>query len=199
MTPLLKDLNRLKLPLLFLVVMLLVMALLVYYAYLFCETQRQATEMQENLLRNARMQLQQYESEKNERAVFLPQYQALIEQGFIGEEHRQTWVSALADIQKTHHLFEIHYEIGRLTPVNASFLPAAAPFTLHQTEMKIRFALLHEGDLLKLLAALKEKDLGPYIVKSCEISNMDKSLNAACDIHWYTLMEPANTQVAPAS
>ena len=65
--------------------------------------------------------------------------------------------------------------------------------------MKIRFALLHEGDLLNLLAALKEKDLGPYIVKSCEISNMDKSLNAACDIHWYTLMEPANTQVAPAS
>lgn len=198
MTLNLKDWNRLKQPLFFLLATLIGTALLVYYAYQFCETQRQATQMQENGLRNARMQLQIHESEKNERDTFLPRYQALIAQGFIGEEQRQAWVNALAEIQKTQRLFEIHYEIGRLTPVTANFLPASAPFALQQSEMKMQLALLHEGDLFTLLEALNAKNLSPYIVKSCEISKIEARLSAQCVIDWYTLLEPANAPMTPA-
>lgn len=194
----LKDWKRLRQPIFFLLAVVCLVALCIYYTYEFSATQRQATQIQENLRRHARMQLQQYEAEKNDREIFSPRYQALITQGFIGEERRQAWVSALSEIQKTHQLFEIHYEIGRLTPVNAGFLPPTAPFGLQQSAMKIRLALLHEGDLLTLLEALKEKKLSPYIVKSCEIAKIEARLSAQCEIDWYTLLEPANVQVTPA-
>lgn len=206
----LKDLNKLKQPLIFLVVVLVSTMLLVYAAYQFYETQRQATQMQENLLSHARGQLQQYDEDKNLRATFLPRYQTLIDSGFIGEERRQTWVDALANIQKNHLLFEIQYEIGRLTPANANFLPAAAPFTLYQSDMKLNFALLHEGDLLALTQALEEKKLSPYIIKNCEMGALQNeanatntraqtpALSATCEISWYTLAEPNALQVSPA-
>jgi hypothetical protein len=183
---------------------------LVYYAYYFCETQRQATQMQENLLIQARAQRKQQESDKNLRDTFLPRYQALIDSGFIGDERRQTWIDALAEIQKKHRLFEIQYEIGRLTPANAAFLPQAAPLTLYQSEMKLRFALLHEGDLLTLTQALMEKKLSPYIIKRCEVGKFDDeknvmddrrptpALTATCDISWFTLVEPNTLQTSPA-
>lgn len=206
----LKDLNKLKQPLIFLVAVLVLSALLVFYAFQFCETQRQATQMQENLLSRARAQLQQYDEEKNLRATFLPRYQTLIDNGFIGEERRQVWIDALIDIQKKHHLFEIQYEIGRLAPANASFLPMAAPYTLYQSDMKLTFALLHEGDLLTLTQALKEKNLSPYIIKGCEMSEIQNeadttdyraqtpALTATCEISWYTLAEPNALQASPA-
>lgn len=206
----LKDWKRLRQPIVFLLAVVFLVVLLIYCATQFCKTQLQATQMQENLLRNARMQLRQYDAERIDRATFLPRYQALITQGFIGEEPRQTWVNALSEIQKNHHLFEIHYEIGRLTAANVTFLPLSAPFSLHQSEMKIRFALLHEGDLLTFANALSEKNLSPYIVKSCEITNpqipselismrgnQPTTLIAQCVILWYTLAEPNGTQPMP--
>ena len=198
----LKDLNKLKKPLIFLMVVLVSTVLLVYAAYQFYETQRQATQMQESLLNRARAQLQQYDEEKNLRATFLPRYQTMIENGFIGEGRRQVWIDTLMDIQKNHHLFEIQYEIGRLASANTNFLPPAAPFTLYQSDMKISFALLHEGDLLTLTNALKEKNLSPYLIKSCEMSELESKANATnyraqtpaltatCEISWYTLAEP---------
>lgn len=198
----LNHLNKLKQPLIILASVLVLSALLVFYAFQYCETQRQATQMQENLLNQARAQLQQYDEEKNTRETFLPRYQALIENGFIGEERRQTWIDALADIQKSHHLFEIQYEIGRLTPASVNFLPPAAPFTLYQSEMKLSFALLHEGDLFTFTEALKEKSLSPYIIKSCEVTKDDgdgkPTLSATCEISWYTLAEPNTLQASPA-
>lgn len=206
----LKDLNKLKNPLIFLVAVLVSTMLVVYAAYQFYETQRQATQMQENLLSRARTQLQQFEEDKNVRATFLPRYQSMIENGFIGEERRQAWIDALVDIQKTHHLFEIQYEIGKPVPTNTTFLPSASPFTLYLSDMKLTFALLHEGDLLTLTEALKEKNLSPYIINSCEMRESATGVNvthyrtqtpaltASCEISWYTLAEPKAMPTSPA-
>ena len=64
--------------------------------------------------------------------------------------------------------------------------------------MQIEWALLHEGDLLVLLDAMKQKSLAPFVVRQCEITRQNNNINnsitanlqAKCELDWVTVHEP---------
>lgn len=195
-----KDRKRLQRPLILLMAVLILMIAFAYYAYAFCQTQLQAAQTQQMQLLAMRAKLQTSEAEKNEIDIFLPKYESLINQGFIGEERRQAWVTALGDIQKTHQLFKINYELGPLETIQPTYLADFSPFILHQSTMKINFDLLHEGDLLTFTEALASKNLAARLLKSCVIIHANQQnttqtrLSAQCEIDWLTLTEPSQIQ-----
>jgi len=195
-----KDWKRLKRPLILLLAVLFLISTCLYYAYAFCHTQLQSVKAQELQRLAMRAKLQSSEAEKNDIDTFLPQYEALISQGFIGEEQRQTWISALGDIQKSHQLFKINFELGPLETLQPAYLTNFSPFILHQSTMHINFELLHEGDLLTFTDALASKNLAAWLLKSCTIHRANAQntaqarLSGQCEIDWLTLGEPPQLQ-----
>jgi len=194
-----KDWKKLQQPIFLLALVLLLVSIFIVNAYAFCQTQSQNVEAQQLKLQAIRTNFHASEAEKNDILTFLPKYEALIQQGFIGEERRHTWIEALNDVQKKHHLFEIKYELGPLEAINPNYFTSIAPFSLHQSNMQLHFDVLHEGDLLTLTEALAEKELSPWLLNTCELTSKNIStplarLHVECELSWLTLAEPSAIQ-----
>lgn len=195
-----KDWKKLQVPIFSLLIALIAMSFLVNLTMNFEENNLNQLDLQQTQFRIAQQKFLSSGSEKDDIIAFLPQYQALIDKGFIGEEQRQAWIQTLQDIQKAYRLFPIEYQLNPLTETQPPFLPSLAGFTLHQSQMNLNFDMLHEGDLLQLTDALINKRLANWLLRSCLISRNDAlvnthaMLNAQCTIDWYTLSEPVKNQ-----
>jgi hypothetical protein len=193
-----QDWLRLRAPLLLLVVVLVGMGLLVFYSLQQKELANQALEAQTNQLNQAR---QRYLSSGQEKATIiqnLPHYQALIQKGFVGEEHRIEWVDALRQIHAQQKLFNINYNIGAQEEYHPSFINNMGGFKLYRSVMKLELSMLHEGDLLTLMQGLGEQQGAPFMVRQCELtrqnavigSTFSPNLRADCELDWLTIREP---------
>src|SRR3989338_1780571 len=137
---------------------------------------------------------------------FLPQYQALISQGFVGEERRIEWVDDLRAQHKNHKLFGIKYNISRQEKYTPVFARNLGGFVLHRSVMKLELDMLHEGDLLQLTESLNANNAASFMLRDCEIVRLNTNgtpsnqlianLHAQCELDWLTLREPAPIQTA---
>lgn len=192
-----QDWQRLALPLVALLVSLVFAIGMVTYAQGYHGEIEQRLQQQQNLLMQARSRLLASDQERENIIRYLPVYQRLMDQGFIGEEHRIEWVDALRNIHQTQRLFGIKYSIGAQAPYQPGFIGNTAPFTLYRSVMKLELFLLHEGDLLVLLDGLRRYQSTPFLVRDCtmERSGVPSTTilvpvaSAACEIDWLTLRE----------
>ena len=126
-------------------------------------------------------------------------YQRLKQMHIVGEEQRLEWADAIARIRKQRELLDLRYTVERkrlLTSVAAK--PGNVDF--YASTMKVDLALLHEEDLLRFLADLRESGNAYYAVKKCALmrtgqaisgSTMTARLSADCEIDLITIMDPA--------
>lgn len=199
-----KDWRKLQSPLLMLVITVIVVALLVLVAQNYNVEQEAALQTQQNLLNAARQRYQSSGMEKDAITEYLPQYQTLINKGFVGEERRIEWVEALREQQKNNKLFGIKYSINQQEDFKPSFAPNLGGFVLHRSIMKLDLDMLHEGDLLLLTESLSLKNAAPFMLRDCEITRLNSggilskqliaNLHAQCQIDWITAREPAPMQ-----
>lgn len=195
-----QDRKKLSIPLLSLVLALVCAVAMGYFAdRLYQQSQQQSSQFETEL--NAAKQ--RYLSSGQEKMLiesYLPQYQRLIEEGFVGEERRIEWVEHLRQIHNAHKLFGIDYSIGAQEKYAPSFLPNLGSFVLERSVMKLDLAMLHEGDLINLLNDLKTRETAPAVVRDCEIVRVGNAqansrdlvprMQAKCEIDWLTVKEP---------
>lgn len=192
-----QDWQRLALPLAALLVALVFAIGIVAYAQAYRDEVGQRLQQQQSQLMQARSRLLSSGQERENIIRYLPVYQRLISQGFIGEEHRIEWVDALRNIHQSHRLFGIKYSIGAQAPYQPGFVGNTAPFTLYRSIMKLELPLLHEGDLLVLLDGLKRNQSTPFLVRDCTMERSGVAVttvlvpvaSVACEIDWLTLRE----------
>jgi len=193
-----QDWNKLRYPVIFLGIALIFAALLVGYADKRQSETRQEMELQERQLSQARQRYQSSGQEKETIIKYLPLYQQLIRDGFIGEERRLEWVDSLRNIHQQNKLFGINYTISTQEEYKPTFALNVGPFSLHRSIMKLELSMLHEGDLLTLLNALDAQQTTPFIVRDCEITRLNEAisnnlvpnLRANCELDWLTIREP---------
>ncbi len=205
MTP--QDRRKLQWPIIGLVLAIMIVGLLVTYADQYRAENELALQTQQNLLNQARQKFQSSGIEKESIIQYLPIYNKLLANGFVGEERRIEWIEALRQIHAQHKLFSIDYSIGLQESYNPSFLPNLGNFKLKRSVMNLKLDMLHEGDLLALLDGLHEQTT-PFIVRECEIKrpvgavvnakNMVSNMQANCEIDWLTLRDPQLTSTLPA-
>jgi hypothetical protein len=126
-------------------------------------------------------------------------YQRLKQLHILGEEQRLEWADAIARIRKERELLDLRYTVERkrlLTSVAGK--PGNIDF--YASAMKVDLALLHEEDLLRFLADLRESGNAYYAVKKCALmrtgqaisgASMTPRLSADCEIDLITIMDPA--------
>ncbi|NOS96371.1 MAG: hypothetical protein HOP26_08115 [Methylotenera sp.] len=201
-----QDWQKLQTPLVVLGVVFITVTLLIGFAQHYNTKQEQALQTQQNLLNAARGRYQSSGAEKDMITEFLPQYQALINQGFVGEERRIEWVDDLRAQHKNHQLFGIKYNISQQEKYTPAFATNLGGFVLHRSIMKLELDMLHEGDLLQLTESLNANNAASFMLRDCEIVRLNTNglpsdqlianLHAQCELDWLTLREPAPIQTA---
>ena len=194
-----QDWRKLRYPILVLGGVLVIIGLLVSLADQYRTKKQTALQTQQNLLSQARSKLQSSGQEKETIIQYLPIYNHLLSNGFIGEERRIEWIERLRQIHAQHKLFSIDYKIGLQEDYKPSFLSNMGTLVLHRSTMNLDLDMLHEGDLLNLIDGLREQTT-PFMVRDCEIKrppgavvntkNLTANLKAACEIDWLTLRDP---------
>jgi len=193
-----QDLKMLRTPLVVFGAALMLLTLLVSYAENRKNASEQALQSQRLQLSQARQRYQTSGQEKEQIVKYLPIYQRMIKDGFIGEERRIEWVDSLRNIHQQYKLFTINYSIGMQEEYKPAFALNIGAFKPYRSIMKLELAMLHEGDLLTLIDALDEKETAPFILRQCEITrlatpktaSLTPSLLAACELDWLTIREP---------
>jgi hypothetical protein len=126
-------------------------------------------------------------------------YQRLKQLHILGEERRLEWADAIARIRKERELLDLRYTVERQRPLSSV---AAKPGNVdfYASAMKVDLALLHEEDLLRFLADLRESGNAYYAVRKCAVTrtgqaisgaSMTPRLRADCEIDLITLVDPA--------
>lgn len=195
-----QDKRKLNIPVLSLVLAFASAVAMGYLANQRFEKSQQQYSQAETELNAAKQRYLSSGQEKMLIESYLPKYQRLIEEGFVGEERRIEWVEHLREIHNTHKLFGIDYSIGVQEKYAPQFLPNLGSFVLERSVMKLDLAMLHEGDLINLLNDLKTRETAPAVVRDCEIVRVGNAqansrdlvprMQAKCEIDWLTVKEP---------
>lgn len=132
-------------------------------------------------------------TQQDEPAVRLAiqQFDALSKQGVIGPERRLDWADSLRQLQQALRLPKAEFTLQpqrRLGPV-----ANAAPYSLYLSPMLWRARLLHEGDLLRILAAVRNIPSSVVVPSQCMLTGDAAStstptgLEVECQFDWLTI------------
>jgi hypothetical protein len=193
-----QDWQKLRYPAIGFGLALILMTLLYTYVESVRDQAQQTLDKQTSQLNQARQKFQTSGQEKDTIVKYLPLYQQLISDGFIGEEHRIEWIDDLRTIHDQNKLFKINYSIASQEDYKPTFNLNAGTFKPKRSVMKLELAMLHEGDLLGLIEQLDARQTTPFILRDCEIVRLSRTISnsyipnmqANCELDWITLREP---------
>jgi hypothetical protein len=137
--------------------------------------------------------------EEREVSEKLDVYRRLQALNILGEERRLEWADAITRIRTQRELLDLRYRVDRQK------LLLSAPgkprnVDLFASTMRVQLALLHEGDLVRFLADLRESGNAYYAVKRCALTrtgqaatgtSMTPRLRAECEIDLVTMIDRA--------
>jgi hypothetical protein len=189
------DLKALRNPLLAVAGVALLGALAVYYSGRLMIAARQQLAQQQLQLKDARTRLQKSGDEKDIIVRYLEGFRQLERTGFVGEEQRINWLDGLRLANQQTDLFGVDYQIGAQTPYAYAAEFSPGPLALNQSIMRVRFRLLHEGDLDRFLGSLARQGAGIFAIDQCLMRRIDTrgvirfqpNVTAECDLSWITV------------
>lgn len=194
-----RDLQTLSKPLIFLVLVAAVGAGAVVYSLGLVKKAKSEVSAQESTLIEARNRVQQSGQEKDIRQRNLEPYRQLEHAGIVGEEQRIGWIDALRTANREADLYGVEYEVGPQQTYSFMSEANAGTLSVHQSIMKLRLGLLHEGDLFRFFQALAAQKVGRFSVNQCNLKRLpvdltvpvnQPTLNAECELAWITIAGP---------
>ena len=126
-------------------------------------------------------------------------YQRLKALNILGEERRLEWADAVTRIRAQRELLDLRYRVERQRLL-VSLPGKPANVDIFASTMRVEMALLHEEDLLRFLADLRESGNAYYSVRSCRVSRSGAAgggtaiaprLRADCSIDLITIVDGA--------
>lgn len=120
----------------------------------------------------ARGQLATAQEDQEKMQTYTQEYNTLLQRDIIGDDRRLDWMEALDKMRKQSKasgLMDFNYSIAP-QQLYAPFPPVdSGNFDLHSSGMSMQFNLLHEGQLLTVLDALRTNSKGWFMLDRCEL------------------------------
>jgi len=147
----------------------------------------------------ARNRIQRSGQERGIIERYIEPYKELERNGIVGEERRIGWIDALRAANQEADLYGVEYQVNPQQAYSFSGEVGAGPLTIHQSLMKLRFELLHEGDLFRFFDALAAQKVGRFSVNQCTLTRLpadlavpvnQPTLSAQCELAWITIAGP---------
>jgi len=194
-----EELKRLAVPLLIALVLLGAGAALVQSAGTSLAAAQRSLAAAQAERRESTERLARIAEEEREVKEKLDVYQRLRRLNILGEEQRLEWADAITRIRTQRELLDLRYRVERQQLLySAVGKPANVDF--FASTMKVDLALLHEEDLLRFLADLRDSGNAYYAVKRCAMQRTGQAatgttitprLRADCDIDLVTIVDRA--------
>jgi hypothetical protein len=191
-----KDLAAMKLPLLALAISIVASVALVG----FSSSKREGAELQHRLqitaLQDARSRYQRSGEERETILRYLPAYQQLEKEGFVGTEQRINWLESLRTANGQAGLFGVSYQLDAKKPFPPIGQYNPMSQQVQHSQMKLTFGLVHEGDLMRFLRALEAQQTGIFVLNGCQLDRGGRgdapaprqaNLSAQCELSWLTI------------
>ena len=168
----------------------------------FRAAQRQLSAAQADRAQNGQ-RLSRIAEEEREVKEKLEVYQNLKRLNIIGEERRLEWADTMNRIRSQRELLDLRYRVERQKLlVSLPGNPRSVDF--YASTMKVDLALLHEEDLIRFLADLRNSGNAYYSVKRCAVLRTGQAtatgttiaprLRADCEIDLITVLDRAAKQ-----
>ena len=153
--------------------------------------------------RQSQQRLDSVYTERREIDDYLPRFNNLKAQGALGNENRLDWIERIATIRRELSLPRLAFTIDPRAPNTAIQNPLAG-LSFETSRMKLDFALVHEGDLLRVLERMRAPAMGVFEIRSCLLvlkpspaispaGSTDAgqafagNLEGACELDWISL------------
>jgi len=155
----------------------------------------------------ARNQYQALDDEEDIIATYLPRYSTLEDRGIIGREQRLDWIDVLRESARAVQVPRLEYTIEAQRAFETGLDLQVGDYTVYATNMRLDLGLLHEGDLLRLLARMRENVSGLFGVSGCvmvrpraelEMGPDATNVEARCVLNFFTLRKPETLAGAPS-
>jgi hypothetical protein len=149
--------------------------------------------------RQAAERLARLSEEEREVRQKLDVYRRLQALNILGEERRLEWADAITRIRSQRELLDLSYRVER-QKVLLSAPGKPGNVDLFASTMRVQLALLHEGDLVRFLADLRESGNAYYSVRRCALTRTGQAatgtsitprLRAECEIDLVTMIDRA--------
>jgi hypothetical protein len=160
----------------------------------FTQKDRRAAQSQMN---DAHNRLTTARQDQENLSVFSQEYGALEEKNIIGDDHRLDWMEGLEKLRNQNLVIDFRYNIAPQKIYAPQPTIDSGSFNIHYSDMKLQFDLLHEGQLLNFLNALRSQIKGWYQLEGCtmqRVATVEESAPAAgahikaeCSGGWITL------------
>lgn len=167
----------------------------------FHATQEEAMESTRSGLSQLHTQLAGLRQDEQEIRNQMALVDRMRARGILGNEDRLQWMEQLRRIKREYGLYDLEYEIppqGILAPAAAT--TAAGRFRFYSSRMALRMDLLHEGDLLVLLAEFGRSARAHVRTTRCTIDRLPQTtqgpspaaqLRAECQLELITARQQA--------
>jgi hypothetical protein len=197
-----EELQRLALPLIIAVVLVVAGVGLIYSADEGLRVARARFAVAQTERRQNTERLARIAEEEREVKEKLDVYKQLKSLRILGEEQRLEWADAITRIRTQRELLDLSYRVDRQRLLKSvPGKPGSIEF--FASTMRVQLALLHEEDLLRFLGDLRASGNAYYAVKSCTLARTGQSsggativprLRAQCEIDLITVVDPGAKQ-----
>lgn len=197
------DFRRLRWSALLLLVLVILGAGAIFVSLQLTKAARAELQQAEAERGDIRTRLGRARDEEQEIRARIARYNDLVARGYIRPEDRLEWVERIAAIKAARKLIDVQYEIAPQRTVDVALLPEGAAgggYEFMSSTMRLQMQLLHEDDLLGLLADLRGNAPALLVPRGCGIERLPQGvgggergirawLKADCEIEWITLRE----------
>jgi hypothetical protein len=194
-----QDLRALSKPLIVFALVAAISAVAVVYSGRLVKKTQGEVSAQESALTEARNRVQQSGQEKGLIERYVEPYRQLERAGIVGEEQRIGWIDALRAANREADLYGVEYDVGPQQAYSFMNEVNGGSLSVHQSVMKLRLGLLHEGDLFRFFQALAAQKAGSFSVNQCSLQRLpvdlavpvnQPTLKAECELAWITIAGP---------
>ncbi len=148
-----------------------------------------------NSLSSSHSKLKVLSSEMKLVDEYLDEYKTLVNEAFIGEERRLSWIESMKAANKEIKLPKFDYSISAQSNFKRPGITQNKAVASLSSAMKLDLGLLHEEDLFKVFELLDENVQSYFTIEGCKLSQgrnkelkIDKSnLTANCVVSWVHL------------
>ncbi len=151
--------------------------------------EREAAQKQ---LTDARTQVLAAQSDQANMSAYALEYNALLAQKVIGNEHRLDWLEGLEKLRQQGSVLDFKYTISPQQAYTPNPPLDAGNFQLSRSGMTLQIDLLHEVQLLHFFSNLHDQINGWFMLDGCSISRTAAvgelaPLKAECTGAWFTM------------
>ncbi len=197
------DLHLLRWSLVAICVSLLLSSVMVYSSNKYAASAKKNLLAAQNKMNDARDALSMARQDLENLSDYSQEYFTLENDKIIGDDHRLDWIDELEKLRNQNLVIDFSYTIAPQRIYSPQPAIASGNFDIHYSETKLKFDLLHEGQLKKFFDALRSQTNGWYQLEGCTMkrTNMNEdssiaagtNINAECSGGWITLKN-RNTQ-----